>query len=166
MKPIQRLALIAALLTGLSLTTACSPKTPRLLDWSQDEVSESRWSATYTAGGESTPLTLILMTAENPGPARLVALSAFGATLGDCVVTNGRGQCRGPREAEGLMTRISGAIGVMLERDAAFLTDPGKSQAQIGALGWQAARDAAGVVEYRLTTASSWTLVMKKTAAK
>ena len=91
-----------------------------------------------------------------------MALSAFGATLGDCRLENGRGQCRGPRDAEGLMTKVSGAIGVMLEHEANFLLQPGQGPAKVGALGWQAARNAAGVIEYRLATSSSWTLVMKK----
>lgn len=166
MNPIRHLALIAALLAGLPLTAACSAKMRPAPDWDQAAVTETRWSATYTSGGEAIPLTLILMTAENFSQARLVALSAFGVTLGDCRVENGRGQCRSSRGAEGLMTKISGAIGTMLELEADFLLKPDSKPGQIGLPGWQAQRDADGQIEYRPAASSSWSLAMKKMATK
>lgn len=170
MSSIRYLAIIiAVILLGLSLTAGCSRKTPVFSDRNQENAGESHWSATYAADGESMPMTLILVTGDKSERTRLVALSAFGATLGDCAVENGRGLCRrrgAPPGAERLMTRISGAIGAMLERDPDFLAKPGRGSVQIGARGWEAQRDAAGLIEYRPAAPANWTLVMKPVTAK
>lgn len=169
MSSIRHSAIIVAIISlGLSLTVGCSRKTPVFPDRNQENAGESHWSATYAVGGESIPMTLILVTGDTSDRTRLVALSAYGATLGDCAVENGRGRCRPgtPRGAEGLMTRISGAIGVMLERAPDFLLKPGRESARIGSQGWEAKRDEAGIIEYRPTAPANWTLVMKPVTAK
>lgn len=157
-----RLAALAALVAGLALPTACSTKTSKSADWGDNSFAQSRWSATYTRGEESTPLTLILMTqADEAGPARLLALSAFGATLGDCLMEKGQAKCDNAPGAGGLLQQISGAVGAMLQHDASFLLSPERGPGQSGSAGWLAVRDPAGAVEYR-PTSSNWTLIMKK----
>ena len=149
MNPI-RLAVMASVLI-VALSAGCSSKTTKSLAGTDENLRESRWSATYTRSGESIPLTLILMTPEKPGPFRLVALSAFGATLGDCLVKNGRGKCRNAPGADGLMRQISEAAEALLNQEAAL--SPGFS-------GWQAGRNPQGIVECRKS--SGETLVMKE----
>lgn len=157
-----RLAALAALVAGLALSTACSTNTSKSAAWGDKSFGQSRWSATYTHGGESIPLTLILIaSADGAGPARLLALSAFGATLGDCLVEKGRAKCDNAPGAGGLLQQISGAVGAMLQHDANFLLSPERGPGQSGSAGWLAVRDPAGTVEYR-PTSSNWTLIMKK----
>lgn len=169
MSSIRYLAIIVAvILLGFSLTAGCSRKTPVFPDRNQENAGESHWSATYAAAGESMPMTLILVAGDPPERSRLVALSAFGATLGDCAVENGRGLCRpgAPPGVEKLMTRLSGAVGAMLERDPDFLAKPGRGPVRIVAQGWEAQRDAAGLIEYRPAVPANWTLVMKPVTTK
>ncbi|MDR1656997.1 MAG: hypothetical protein LBT47_05505 [Deltaproteobacteria bacterium] len=162
----RHLAALVAIMVSLGLITACRPKKPSFLDWDDGQFSESRWSAAFVSGEESISLILILMTSQNTGRARLVAISPLGMTLGDCLVEEGKGRCLGPQTAEGLVTKISGAVGAMLEHDAAFLLQPAQGPAAIGAYGWRAKREAAGKIEYRLDSPSSWILVMTKMAEK
>lgn len=157
-----RLAGLAALVAGLALSTACSAKISKTVNWDDKTIGQSRWSATYTHGGESIPLALILMTQDDgAGPARLLALSAFGATLGDCLVEKGRAKCHSAPGANGLLMQISGAVGAMLQQDAGFLLSPGRGPGQSGSAGWQAVRGPEGAIEYQ-PTSSNWILVMKK----
>ena len=165
MNPV-RLALMAIILAGLALSAGCSSKAPSALNRDDGSIRESRWSAALTSGGESIPLTIIALTAENSGQARLVALSAFGATLGDCRLENGRSSCRSAPGADGLVKRISTAFGEMLRQDASFLLESEPDSARLTGSGWQAERDPSGEVEYRRTEAAAWTLSLKRLPGK
>ena len=161
-----RLALTAAILVGLALSAGCSSKAPPLPSLANEAVSESRWSAALTSGGESIPLTIIALIAPDLGQTRLVALSAFGVTLGDCRLEKGRNPCRSAPGADGLMKRISTAFGEMLRQDASFLLEAGSDSARLTGSGWQAERDSSGKIEYRRTKAAIWTLSLKRLPGK
>lgn len=157
MKP-WRLIAIAAVTAGLTMLAACSAK-PQSLE--TEGLRESRWSATYTRGGEASPLTLILMSPPSAGPARLVILSAFGAALGDCRLEKGRGRCDGRPGTQGLTRPVSEAVGALLQHDPAFLLNPGQGPGQTGAAAWRAARDQAGQMEIKRES-SDEALTMKR----
>lgn len=156
-----RLSMIAALAAGLPALAACSSKAPATEGLAPEALKESRWSATYTSNGEATPLTLILMSPAQAGPARLLVLSAFGATLGDCRVEKGRGRCEGLPGTQGLTRPIAEAIGALLQQDAALALNPDQEPGPIGSSGWRAGGDAAGTLEYQFES-SDRTLSMKR----
>ncbi|MDR1044418.1 MAG: hypothetical protein LBP33_04770 [Candidatus Adiutrix sp.] len=157
MKSIGRLIFIGALWA----LAACSAKTPPAsVDLFEGQPTiERRWSATLDSAGEALPLTLIFLSApEYDGRGRLLALSAFGATLGDCALSGTKtGPCRNAPGADPLMKKSGGALARMLAENPGFLLTPGEPE-KISGQAWAAERDREGRVTYRHLEGRRWTL--------
>ncbi|MDR2947159.1 MAG: hypothetical protein LBV79_10505 [Candidatus Adiutrix sp.] len=138
---LKRYPALAAIILSLFLV-ACVPPVPKHAAWTVPTAEVSRWSAEYIENGETLPLTLVIMADEEPGPARLVALSAFGSVVGDCLMTDDLKHCEGPRNTEKLMGRLIEAVWAMPKTKAPE------------------------TFEYRPANASKWSVRLKRLAVQ
>lgn len=149
------------LLAGLPLLTACSGKAaPDLFEG--QSVLESRWAVNFNAGDESTPLTVVLLNQESfDGRARLLILSSFGASLGDCRLDKGRINCRNSVPGVSPLTdKVASGFRDMLGTDGVGLLVR-ESGPPLQGSGWEAGRTSDGL-EYRRQTSPAWSLQLKR----
>ena len=131
-------------------------------------AQESQWGGILSFKGESTPLSLVLATDKNDAKwARLVVLSAFGASLGDCGLSQGKFNCQVTSPgADSLVAKLSGAVGDLLEHDSSFLLVPNYDKKSVGAAGWEAAWETKDRLVYRRFKPQPWSLILTRPGAK
>lgn len=125
---------------------------------------ESRWSGLLSLKGENTPLYTVLLTGETfDGRARLLIVSAFGASLADCRLERGRADCRNAAPGLGAISdKVSSAFINLLGRDGAFLLE--REERRLEGPGWEA-QGRAETIEYRNLKGPAWTLNLKNDEA-
>ena len=161
----QRGLVLAAILIGLLPLLACAAGPPP--DPLKGQVvTEHRWTAELEVDGQATPLTVILLTGKiNDGRARLIILSAFGASLGECAITGKQVACgQGAPGLKTLTGKLGAAFENMLGPDGLWLLD-GFGPNDLSGPDWSAQRDK-NAVTYRRPDKPAWELRLQALAVK
>lgn len=161
----QRGLSLAAVVIGLMALFACAggqPPDP----FEGRSTLEHRWTAELEIDGQATPLTVLLFTGtQYDGRGRIIILSAFGASLGECAFTERQMTCG--QAAPGLKT-LTGKLGQafrdLLGTDGLWLlSDSGPDV--LNGQDWSARRDGLSV-NYRRQDKPAWELRLQTLRVK
>lgn len=155
--------LLMPLLPGL--LTACSPKALPADPAPAGPATESSWSGDFKIKGEATPLTVVLVRPMDQDRdevrARLLILSAFGASLGDCRLAGERADCRNAAPA---LAPINQKIALAFSRLLKSGHWPPAETAALSGPDWRA-ETGPGSFEYFSRETPAWELKLRKAAA-
>ncbi|MDR1921400.1 MAG: hypothetical protein LBS31_06620 [Candidatus Adiutrix sp.] len=127
-------------------------------------VRQSRWAAVLTMAEESTPMTVIVATAENfDRRVRVIVLSTYGTAFGECfLVDRAGGACRAVPGADRLVERVSTAVRGMLLVAPDFLRSADYDGNTAVGSGWEALKDSGGNIVYRRLASPPWTMSLTR----
>ena len=153
------------------VTAACTAGDLKMTFFKFSDAEESQWAATLNFKGESIPLSVVLVTSKNyDKQARLVVLSPFGASLGDCWlsdVSQGQFICQGTYAgADSSVAKLSRAVQDLLERDSSFLLKPNYDKNSIKGSGWKAAWETKNKLVYSRLKPQPWSLTLTRAGVK
>ncbi len=120
------------IILSLAYFPACSGRLQeRGADFGGQITREKHWAGELRLDGQAIPLNVILVgPADFDGRSRVVILSAFGASMGDCRLTlAGPPVCRHVRGAAPVVDKIAEGLTKIMTTDADLLWGQGRSPA-------------------------------------